>query len=300
MIDTGLMKITGLYYVLDSRSPKIFGHNVFKCMSVVGISILLLLTVIFLTNIYYFSNDINVVMLYLMLFTSDVLTILKLYVTIAKSDTIWNCIQMTSIDDLSYKYHDRSILRNGQLKSKSYSILIMFMWLNLMLSWGLAPLFVTNYFIEAQFENKVYRYRFYILGFVFPVTDQFYNDNFMIYYYIEFACLIIWCHSTMNFDVLLLSMNITFKYQLKTIANSFSTFNIAHYIKSKSYYTYTIMHYMLLVSYTCKIYKYLYRLPFFSFLWYLDNLTTNVKNRKESELMFDFKSMINDQQRVIE
>ncbi|KAF0758873.1 Odorant receptor [Aphis craccivora] len=104
------------------------------------------------------------------------------------------------------------------------------------------------------------------MNFVYPATDQFYNDNFMIYYCIEFVFLILWCHSTMNFDVLFLSMNITFKYQLKTIANSFSTFNIAHYIK----------------------------------ICYSHNHTKNVKHRKESELMLDFKSIIYDQQRVIE
>jgi len=235
MINTRLMKLTGLYQLLDSRTTKIFGHNMLKCMSLVQLSTMLIVMAIFTANLYYFSDDINAVMQYSMLFTCDVLSFLKLYVTIVKSDTIWNCIHMTSIDDLSYKYHNRSILKNGQLKSKSYSILIMFMWMNLIISWGLAPLFVTNYFFEAQVENKIYRYRFNILGFIFPVTDQFYNDNFMIYYYIEFACLIIWCHSTMNFDVLLLSMNITFKYQLKTIANSFSTFNITYYIKSKLY-----------------------------------------------------------------
>jgi len=125
----------------------------------------------------------------------------------------------------------------------------MFMWMNLIISWALAPLFVTNYFLELEVENEIYRYRFNIMNFVFPVTDQFYNDNFMIYYYIEFACLILWCHCTMNFDILLLSMNVTFKYQLKTLANSFSTFNIKHYVESKLY-TYTIVYYMLLVCYT--------------------------------------------------
>jgi len=235
MVNTRLMKLTGLYHLLDSRSPKIFGHYALKCMSLVQMSILLLLTVIFTANVYYFSDDINAAMQYSMLFTCDLISIQKLYVTIVKSNTIWNCIQMTSIDDLSYKYHDRSILRNGQMKSKSYSILIIFSWMYLVLSWGMAPLFVTNYFFEAKVENKIYRYRFNIMNFVYPATDQFYNDNFMIYYCIEFVFLILWCHSTMNFDVLFLSMNITFKYQLKTIANSFSTFNIAHYIKSKLY-----------------------------------------------------------------
>ncbi|XP_050057584.1 odorant receptor 46a-like [Aphis gossypii] len=263
MINTGLMKITGLYHVLDSRSLKIFGHNVFKCLSVVQMSSLILLTVIFLSNIYYFLDDINAVMHYSTLLTSDMISIFKLYVTIVNSDTIWNCIQMTSIDDLSYKYHDRRILINGQSKSKSYSILIMFMWMNLIISWSLAPLFVTNFFLELEVENEIYRYRLSIMNFVFPVTDQFYNENYVIYYCIEFTGLILWCHCTMNFDILLLSMNITFKYQLKTIANSFSTFNIKNYVEN--------------------------------------NLTKNVEHHKKSELlMFDFKSIIYDQQRVIE
>ncbi|XP_027836202.2 uncharacterized protein LOC114118957 [Aphis gossypii] len=262
MINTRLMKLTGLYHLLDSRSSKSFGHNVLKYLSLVEMSILFTLMFIFTANLYYFSDDINAVMQYSMLFACGVISIHKLYVTLVKSDTLWNGIQMTSIEDLSYKYHDRSILSKGQLKSKTYSILIMFSWINLIISWSLAPLFVTNYFFETRVENKIYRYRFNIMNFAYPATDQFYNDNYMIYYYTEFVFLMLWCHCTMNFDILFLSMNITFKYQLKTIANSFSTFNIKNYVEN--------------------------------------NLTKNVKHRRESELMFDFKSMIYDQQRVIE
>jgi len=234
MINMRLIKKTGLYQILDSRSPKVFGHNVFKCMSLVQMSILLSTAVIFILNMYYFLDEINTVMMYLMLLTSDVLSILKLYYILQNSDKIWNCIQLTSIDNLSYKYHDKRILEEGRLKSKSYSILIMFMWLNLVLSWALAPLCVTNYFLNAKTKNEIYRYRFNIMNLAFPATDQFYNDNFMIYYCIEFIILTLWGHCTMNFDVLLLSMNITFKDQLKTIANSFSTFNFTQYNDFKS------------------------------------------------------------------
>lgn len=234
MINMRLMKITGFYQLLDSRNLKLFGHNVFKCMSIVQITVLILVAFIFFLNIYYFSDDINTVMMYSMLITSDVLSIMKLYYILQNSNTLWNCIQMTSIDNLYYKYHDRRILEEGQSKSKSYSILIMFMWLNLMTFWALVPLFVTNYFLTIENNNKIYRYRFNILNFAFPVTDQFYNNNFKIYYWIEFTVMTLWCHCTMNFDVLLLSMNITFKYQLKTIANSFSTFNFTRYSDFKS------------------------------------------------------------------
>jgi len=241
MINMRLMKKTGFYQLLDSHSLKVFGHNVFKCMSVVQMSILLSVAFLSAANIYYFSDDINTVMMYSMLITSDVLSILKIYYILQNLDTIWNCTQMTSIDDLCYKYHDRRILEDGRSKSSSYSILIMFMWLNLVAFWSLGPLFVTNYFLIVEQKDEIYRYRYNILNFAFPVTDRFYNDNFMIYYWIEFIVLVLWCHCTMNFDVLLLSMNITFKYQLKTIANSFSEFNFTRHndFKSKLFYTYT-------------------------------------------------------------
>jgi len=234
MINMRLIKKTGLYQLLDSLSPQVFGHNVFKCMSIIQISILFLTAVIFTLNLYYFLVDINAVMMNLTLLTSDVLSILKLYYILQNSETIWNCIQLTSIDDLSYKYHDRRILEEGRWKSKSYSILMMFMWLNLVLFWAMAPLCVTNYFLNAKHKNEIYRYRFNILNLTFPATDQFYNDNFMIYYSIEFIVMTLWGHCTMNFDVLMLSMNITFKYQLRTIANSFSTFNFTRYNDFKS------------------------------------------------------------------
>ncbi|CAI6364107.1 unnamed protein product [Macrosiphum euphorbiae] len=264
MINMRLMKKTGFYQLLDSRSVKVFGHNVFKCMSVVQMSVLLSVALIFVANIYYFSDDINTVMMYSMFITSDVLSILKLYYILRNSDTIWNCIQMTSIQDLSYKYHDGRILEEGRSKSTSYSILIIFMWLNLAVSWSLGPLFVTNYFLVVEQNDEIYRYRFNIMNFAFPATDRFYNDNFMIYYWIEFIPLVLWCQCTMNFDILLLSMNITLKYQLKTIANSYSAFDFTRYNDFKN------------------------------------NRTKNVKHHKESESMVDFKSLIYDQQRVIE
>jgi len=247
MINMRLMKKTGFYQLLDSRSPKAFGHNVFKCTSAAQMSILLSAAVIFVVNMYYFSDDINTVMMYSMLITSDGLSILKLYYMLQSSDTIWNCIQTTSIDDLTYKYHDRRILEEGRSKCTSYSILIMFMWLNLVVSWSLAPLFVTNYFLTAEHKNETYRYRFNIINFAFPATDRFYNDNFTTYYWIEFITLVLWCHCTMNFDVLLLSMNTTFKYQLKTIANSYSAFDFKRHNDFKSEYTYAIQYFCVTI-----------------------------------------------------
>lgn len=241
MINLRLMKKTGFYQILDPRSQKVFGHNVFQCVSVVQMTILLSAAVIFILNIYYFLDDINIVMMYLHVVTSDVLSVLKLYCILQNADTIWNCVMQTSVDDLSYGYHDRRTLEDGRLKSKSYSILIIFMWINLVIFWGMAPLFVTNYFLNVEDNDRIYRYRFNVLNFSFPATDQFYNDNFMIYYSMEFVTLALWGHSTMNFDVLLLSMIITFKYQLKTIANSFSAFDFTHDdFKSKLYLRYIV------------------------------------------------------------
>ncbi|KAF0758875.1 odorant receptor 46a-like [Aphis craccivora] len=64
MVNTRLMKLTGLYHLLDSRSPKIFGHYALKCMSLVQMSILLLLTVIFTANKHTqkWSNEVQIVL----------------------------------------------------------------------------------------------------------------------------------------------------------------------------------------------------------------------------------------------
>lgn len=231
-----LMKTIGLYQILSPSSPKVFGINIFKYMTTVQLFIIQMSAFEFILNIHYCWDNINEVTKYCMYLQSDVIATIKLYYVLKNSGQIWDCIRLTSTDHLSYKCHSRRIFEAGRSKSKAYSVLIMSMWVTLVVSWVSLPYMVKNYYIEVNVENAVvYRYRFSALNCLYPVTDKFYNEHFIAYYCAESIILICWGHARMVFDVLVTSLCITVAFQLKTIANSFSTLSVTDdHLTSKS------------------------------------------------------------------
>lgn len=234
IINVPLMKITGLYQILSPNSPKFKGCNIFKCIVLIEMIFSIMIITEFFLNAYYFRNNIYAVTQYLMYTVSAISSLTKLYTLIKYSDTFWNCIQLSSINLLSYKYHNKQILVIGKNNSKLYSTLFTCLWLSIVFAWVVSPLILKNQFIELKHGNGTYRYEYNILNLVFPVTDKFYNENYMIYYVIEFTGTMIWGHGAMLFDVLSISMCITFSSQIKTITNSYSLLGIRTLYKSSN------------------------------------------------------------------
>ncbi|XP_025413656.1 uncharacterized protein LOC112685845 isoform X1 [Sipha flava] len=268
MINMRLMKMIGLYQILSPNSPKILGINIFKYLTIIQLFIIQISAFEFISNIYFCWDNINEVTKYCMYLQSDVIATIQLYYVLKKSNEIWNCIRLTSTSHLAYKYHSRRIFEAGQSKSKSYSVLIMLLWVTLVVSWILVPYMVKNYYIEVNVENVVYRYRFSALNCLYPVTDKFYNEHFIAYYCVESIILMCWGHIRMIFDVLGTSMCITIAFQLKMIANSFSMLNITDNHSTNYHFD-------------------------------SDNATKLIEC-KESTFIVNFKVLVQDQQKVVE
>lgn len=226
------MKITGLYYFLRPHVPKMFDLNIFRSITIILI-VKLIITILWLAiNIFYYNIDIFQAVQYFMLSVSSFASLSKMYYTVRYSGNIWDCIQLTSIHLLSYKYHNRKILEIGRRKSKSFSTIFTILWLCVGASWLMSPFISTNSFIDVKVGNNItYRYRLNVLNLIFPVNDKFYNEHFLTYYCIESIMATIWCYFSLTFDITLISMCLTFSYQLRTIENSFRTFG---YYRNKS------------------------------------------------------------------
>lgn len=238
MINTKLMKMTGLYQLLNPRNSIAYGFNIFKGTAIIYMIILILTSIVLILNTYYFSNDVNEVIKYLMYLVSSVMASIKLYYLMKHSDTIWRCIHLTSIDSLSYECHRKQILEVGRSRSKLLTSIFTSLWLIVTACCVCSPFVSQNYYVSLEVRNEIKNYRYNVLNLVFPVTDKFYNDNFMYYYYTEMLPTIFWGHSTLIFNLLIISMCFTFSYQLKTINNSFSKLDIAATTQSKSKFTF--------------------------------------------------------------
>lgn len=226
MIDPCVMKSIGFYQMLSPHTPKLFGFNKFKYLTMAYLILHIVLLVIYILNVYLFLDDINELAKYILLISSGTASLFKLFSVIRHSDTLWKCIQFTSTDKLLYKYHDRKILESGRTKIKFLTSHFAFWWFVSVVVWNTAPLFINNYYIRVKVDDEISLYRYNVLNLVFPVSSEFYNGNFIKYYIIESSITMMLGHSILIYDVLTISMCITLRHQLKTIANSYHAFGI--------------------------------------------------------------------------
>lgn len=221
MIDTKLMKITGVYQILNPHSPKAL-----KYLIMTQEAVIVILFFVLILNIYYSLDDLNDVVNYFTQVVAAANSIYKLYSIIRYSDTYWSCMQSTSIEYLSYEYHRRQILEVGRMNLKSLATFFAIWWVVSCSVWILSPLFNYVRVINEIGNENISNYQYNVLSLVFPVTVEFYNKHFLSYYVLESILTVIWSHGMLIFDIITISMCITFSYQLKTIVNSYHTFDI--------------------------------------------------------------------------
>ncbi|XP_025205093.1 uncharacterized protein LOC112601603 [Melanaphis sacchari] len=90
--------------------------------------------------------------------------------------------------------------------------------------WIFSPIITKDNYLYIKSKNSTYiQYRYNILNLIFPVSTQFYNDNFNVFYLIEVITLSVYGYSMIIFDFLFISYCITIAFQLKTIASSYSS-----------------------------------------------------------------------------
>lgn len=217
------MQITGLYQLLNPNSSKLFGYNVFKLSGICQVLYLGLIILMCIVSIYYTVYDFTEVIKYMMLIIATFFALIKMYFIIRNSDALWKCMNFTSLNYLSYRGHQKSILTEAQASSSMVTNTFTLVWMVGITVWILSPIIISENYLKVKSKDNTYnQYRYNMLNLIFPVTASFYNDNFHIFFFIETLALIFWGYSTMIFDNLVLSMCITIKYQLKMIALSYS------------------------------------------------------------------------------
>lgn len=221
IINLKLMKLIGLFQILCPNSLKMFGFFIFKSIAVIPIIILTISIFFFCLSIYYCLDNFNEIMRYLLLVVAGFTAIGKSYLVIVKSKKIWNCLDLTYINFLSYKNHNKEILQNARQKILTETTIFLFLWLSIIVSWILSPILLKGKYWFATFENKTQRYRYNSLNIIFPVSSEFYDENYLLFFTLETMILLCWGYPMMVSDILTISMFNTILNQLKTIAASY-------------------------------------------------------------------------------
>lgn len=219
------MKATGVYQLFDPNTHKLFGCNVFKLGGVIEIIYLALVIVACFTSVYYYLYDFVLVVKYIVFTIAALFAFVKLYFIIRNADALWEFVSFTSIHFLSFGNRRESVLVRARSISITISNVYTISWIFVLAVYVFPPIIaVGDNRIRIKTNDVAHdEYRYNVLNLIlFPVTVEFYNDNFTLFYLIETTALIFYCHSMLIYDCLIISMCITIKHQLKTIALSYS------------------------------------------------------------------------------
>jgi len=222
------MKITGIYQLINPHAS----FNVYKVAAKIEIAINFIIILYLCSSSYFYQDNTNELMSHFMLVVAVFFATIKILYVSRNSELIWNNMNMTSINFLSYKGHNKEILQIARAKSISTTIIFLILWSSVVVAWSLSPYVVKDVYFNVQFKDEIRRYRYNSFNNVYPISEKFYNEHFIYFYVIEMTQVLFWGHSTIAYDTYVISVCISIVFQLKTIADSYSNLN---HIKGKLY-----------------------------------------------------------------
>jgi len=232
IINLKLMKITGFYQLINPHTSKYFGFNFYKVGAALEVMFGIISMLLLCSSSYYYLDNTNELMSHFMLIVAIFFSTFKISWVSKKSEMIWNNLDMTSINFLSYTGHKQEILQTARAKSISTTIIFVILWSSVTVAWSISPFFIKDVYLNVKFNDEIRRFRYNSLNYVYPITEESYNENFLYFYVVEMLQVIFWGHGTVAYDTFVISICISIAFQLKTIAVSYTSLND---IKGKFY-----------------------------------------------------------------
>lgn len=224
ILNLKLMKITGFYQIMSPDALTFYGYNVYKVIAGIEVAVGVCTTAVLFLSVYYL-DEINEITNHLMLIAALFFATLKIFWVSRNTEIIWNTLDMASINFLSYKGHKKELLKTARARSIPLSIFFVILWSSVFFAWSLSPFFLDGIYLEVEFDGEMRRFRYNLFNYVYPVSEQFYNEHFSYFYGIELIQIIFWAHGTIAYDTFVISICISIVFQLKTIAVSYASLN---------------------------------------------------------------------------
>lgn len=216
-----LMKLTGLYQLLDQDAPRRWGFNLYRAAALVEIVSGVVSVTVLLASSLFYSHDTNELMNYIMLVVAVFFSTFKLTWMYRNARSTWNCLDITSRHFLSHGRSDWNAFRRARARSFSASTVFAVLWSSVTVAWCLSPFVVDDLYTVVRFDEGVRRFRFNSLNYVYPIDEQFYNEHFLWFYVPEMLAVVFWGHVTIAYDTFVISICIAIQYQLRMIADSY-------------------------------------------------------------------------------
>lgn len=215
VVNLRLMKLMGLYQILNPNTAKVCGNNPFRVAGTAATLYLSAMYALCASSLYSsLTHSAGAVVNSALMFLITSFTLIKLYFIFRHADALWQFVGFSSVDFLTYGGHRRDALAAARTVSVAVTYAFALLWGTVSTSSALSPILR-----PAESDG---RYRGNVLNFVYPVSDELYNDNFAVFYSIETTALACYVYTMVVYDCLVISAAVVVAFQLKTIASSYS------------------------------------------------------------------------------
>jgi len=220
-----LAKLIGLYQLVNPKTVKFRGRNIyqigFACISAyLGLASVMLA----LNSLYNFTVNIPISIDFFWKSNNVFFAIYKVWIVVCHSDDIWNCLSITGYGFTSFSNQYRHTLDHWREHllwfTNIYGInkvfgVFLFICISVVSSENVSP--VKNY------DGSIGNYEQNIINFYFFVSDETYNSHYYMFFFAEILFLSLWAILFLMFDVLLVTICFGICCQMQIICSAFES-----------------------------------------------------------------------------
>jgi len=217
-----LLTLTGLIQILNPKTIKIRGWNIFHILLGFG---LVLPTSITSVSIFFglchWIKDIFAVDLYLTYMIHHFYSCCKMMFIFYYSTKLWECFKISGLNFGMYPRYNRQIFQNWWKRSTRIYWAIIIASAAVWLTWFSYPLIFDNSVVKIKTNNGSWDvYKLSILNLYFFVSDRTYNKYYNIFYCLEVIVLSEFMLCEILFNFILVTMSMTISCQFERISDA--------------------------------------------------------------------------------
>lgn len=215
-----LAKYMGIYQILNPETVKIFGYNVYHVFAFFGVLCLSSISMLCPFGMVQLIKEENFFTFYLGCVINLLFSCYKMIIIAYHSKDIWDCIDVTSLNLLSYHHYDRNIFRNWRKRSIRTSYISIVSTMLAFCFWILSPIVFHNTIMTIKHDDgSSSNYRMNIFNMYIFASDVTYNKYFNTFFFIEIILAVWYFYFTIIFEVLMVMMCSALSCQLETISS---------------------------------------------------------------------------------
>ncbi|XP_060860110.1 odorant receptor 46a-like [Metopolophium dirhodum] len=218
-------KLIGLYQMVDPKSIKLRGGNIYHVvMWCVMLYVFIVSMILVLSGLYYWTVNIPISMDYIWKSVTTFYITYKTWLIMRHSNDIWNCLSITRYDFTSFSNRNKHVLDHWRERLTWFMTMYTIMYFTAVVSSSVTTLAFSGVKLPVKnHEGSVGYYRLNILNFYLIASDDTYNSHYNKFYFFETLSLIVMTMVFLVFDMLLVTLCFGMCCQMEMISSAFES-----------------------------------------------------------------------------